>query len=220
MHIRRVSLRASAAPKSQRPTLGDHLRSGQASVGRGTYGEPRVLVYRGDRSKLSIGNYCSIADGVDIFLGGNHRKDWVSTYPFRIKLDLPGAYQDGHPQSNGDVVIGSDVWIGNGACLLSGVTVGDGAIVGARAVVARSVRPYAIVVGNPAVEVGRRFDEQTVQRLQETAWWDWPEAVVREAVPLLSAPDLNAFFSYAQKMEAGSVSRHPLADLVERSEEQ
>ena len=31
---------------------------------------------------LYIGTYCSIASEVQIFLGGEHRPDWVSTYPF------------------------------------------------------------------------------------------------------------------------------------------
>ena len=32
--------------------------------------------------KLTIGRYCSIADKVEILLGGNHRIDWGTTYPF------------------------------------------------------------------------------------------------------------------------------------------
>ena len=35
-----------------------------------------------NNAKLIVGNFCSIADNVVIYLGGNHRTDWVTTYPF------------------------------------------------------------------------------------------------------------------------------------------
>ena len=68
-------------------------------------------------------------------------------------MEMDGAFDDGHPWSKGDVVIGNDVWIGKDALILSGVTVGDGAVIGARSVVAKDVEPYAIVVGNRRVQV-------------------------------------------------------------------
>ena len=55
------------------------------------------------------------------------------------------------------IEIQDDVWIGYGAIVLSGVTVGRGSIISAGAVVIASVPPYAIVRGNPAIVVGRRF---------------------------------------------------------------
>jgi len=56
----------------------------------------------------------------------------------------------------GDVTIGDRVWIGYRAIVLPGVTIGDGAVVAAGSVVTRDVRPYAIVAGNPAREIGNR----------------------------------------------------------------
>lgn len=44
--------------------------------------------------------------------------------------------------------------VGANATLLPGITVGAGAMVGAGAVVTKSVPPYAVVVGNPAVITG------------------------------------------------------------------
>jgi acetyltransferase-like isoleucine patch superfamily enzyme len=184
------------------PTTGDNpaalsrekaVAAGVLALGGHSYGEPSVLVYPGDTAKARVGRYCSIADGVELMVGGNHRPDWVTTYPLRIMLGLPGALEDGHPASKGDIEVGNDVWLGSGARVLSGVTIGDGAVIGTRAVVATDVRPYAIVVGNPAREIRRRFPDPLIEALRRIAWWDWPDEVVRERVGELCSPDIEGF---------------------------
>jgi len=125
------------------------------SVGRGTYGEPAVLSWGGP-STLRVGSFCSIAEGVVIFLGGgNHRHDWITTYPFSVFRESAKAIA-GQMQTKGDVIIGNDVWIGASAVILSGVSIGDGAVIGAYAVVSKSVPAYTVAVGNPARPVRKR----------------------------------------------------------------
>ena len=126
------------------------------------------------------------------YVGGLHRVEWVSLYGLRAMLELPGAYEDGFTHSNGDIVIGSDTWVTNRCTVMSGVTIGDGAVVGTKAVVAKDVRPYAIVVGNPAREIGRRFSDEQVEALLRIRWWDWPTELVKERVDALSSPDIEA----------------------------
>ncbi len=128
-----------------------------------------------------------------MFVGGNHPVEWVSTFPFRAAFHLPGALEDGCPASKGDVVIGHDVWLGAGATNLSGVCIGNGAVVGAETVVSKDVRPYAIVVGNPAREVRRRFGDDEIERLERIAWWDWPIEQIVANVHLLSSAEIVAF---------------------------
>jgi acetyltransferase-like isoleucine patch superfamily enzyme len=171
------------------------IAAGWAIVGAHTYGPFTVHAGHGDRARLCIGAYTSIADGVEFALGGNHRADWVSTYPFRIRFGLPGAHDDGHPRPERDIVVGSDVWLGHDALVLPGAAIGDGAVVGARAVVTKEVRPYAIVVGSPAREVRRRFDDDQVQALLRIRWWDWPDDVVLERVAQLSGGDVDGFIA-------------------------
>jgi acetyltransferase-like isoleucine patch superfamily enzyme len=171
----------------------DQITGDQFSIGAFTYGLPEVYNYDGT-TRLTIGRYCSFAARVAIILGGEHRLDTATTYPFPEIADPwpePAAIT-GMTGSKGDIVIGSDVWVGFGATIISGVTIGHGAAIGARALVTRDVPPYAIVGGNPAKTIRMRFDERTIRRLLKLAWWDWPEDKVRQNVALICGSDINA----------------------------
>lgn len=172
------------------------VAAGIAEIGAHTYGRPRVHWWR-EPVRLIIGRYTSIADGVEILLGGNHRADWVTTYPFTALGHLwpEAAGITGHPASKGDVRIGSDVWLGMGATILSGVTIGDGAVVGARAVVASNVPPFAVVAGNPARILRYRFDRRRIDALLAIRWWDWPDEKVRAHVRRLVSGDVDGFIA-------------------------
>lgn len=170
--------------------LGDHVASleylkriGTVSIGKHTYGKPIVFAWD-KKTKLYIGKYCSIAAGVTFILGGNHRMDWISTYPFGEFLrDWPDASEiEGHPSTRGDIKVGNDVWIGHGSIILSGVNIGDGAVIGAASVVSRDVAAYSVVAGNPAKEIRLRFSREEIEKLLEIKWWDWPESVVSQNV--------------------------------------
>lgn len=165
-------------------------------IGDFTYGNPDVLDW-GEGAKLRIGKYCSIAGGVRIFLGGDHRTDWVTTYPFNF-FEVDYKYIKGHPHTKGDVVIGNDVWLAQKCVIMSGVTIGDGACVAAHTVVTKNVPPYGIVAGNPGRLVKTRFDDRTVQDLLQIKWWDWDHERVRKHIPLLLSDDTDNFIIQAR----------------------
>lgn len=171
------------------------------SVGRYTYGSPLLKVWA-EEERIRIGAFCSISDGVVILGGGEHRLDWVTTYPLRIALNSLGAGRDGHPHTKGSTVIGNDVWIGHAALILSGVSIGDGACIGAGAVVSRDVPPYAVVAGNPARTVRIRYDDSTVARLQAIGWWNWPIERIRAFESMLCSSDIEAFIAAATAPES------------------
>ena len=179
-------------------------------IGEWTYGAPTVLSF-GDGGTLKIGRFCSIAAGVTIFLGGEHRYDWVTTYPFSVVCEDARSFQ-GHPRSKGPVVVGNDVWIGHGATILSGVTIGDGAVVAAQSVVAKSVAPYSIVAGNPARPVRQRFSEGQTAALLQIRWWDWPIENIREAWPLLLSGRIDEFIDTYGKSGTGPGSAAATGD--------
>ncbi|MDR3300469.1 MAG: CatB-related O-acetyltransferase [Candidatus Accumulibacter sp.] len=167
------------------------------SIGIGSYGLPIVHDYWDcGGATLKIGAYVSIAGQVEIFLGGHHRTDWISTYPFPAMI--PEAEEiTGYVVSRGDVVVGNDVWLCTGALILSGVTIGDGAVVAAGSVVSRDVAPYSVVAGNPARHVRWRFPEEIRRSLLAIRWWDWPEEEMRRISGLLCSDRIDDFLRYA-----------------------
>jgi acetyltransferase-like isoleucine patch superfamily enzyme len=168
------------------------------STGKYTYGNPNVL-WPNDDAKLVIGNFCSIAQNVNIYLGGNHRKDWVTTYPFgHIHRSPFNIYNGaGHPATNGDVIIGNDVWISNDVTIMSGVTIGDGAIIANNSHVVKNVEPYSLVGGNPAKLIKYRFSEEQIEKLLQIKWWNWNDDKINQFTPLLCNPDIDQFIKAA-----------------------
>ncbi|MEE1613711.1 chloramphenicol acetyltransferase [Microvirga sp. CF3016] len=150
-------------------------------------GDYSYIVHDGEVAGTSVGKFCSIASHVRIN-PGNHPMQRASQahFTYRSRQYWPDEVDDdaffdwrrSHP-----VTIGHDVWIGHGAVILPGRTVGTGAIVGAGAIVTRDVAPYAIVAGNPARAIKRRFDESIAERLRALAWWDWDHERLRRALP-------------------------------------
>ena len=164
-------------------------------IGKYTYGTPNVLKYDDCTTNLVIGNFCSIAQNVTIFLGGNHRTDWVSTYPFgHIHKNIFNNFNgNGHPSTNGNVTIGNDVWIGKNATIMSGISVGDGAVIAANSHVVKNVEPYSVVGGNPAKLIKYRFSQKQIENLLQIKWWNWDDDKINKFTPLLCNDNIDEF---------------------------
>jgi hypothetical protein len=54
------------------------------------------------------------------------------------------------------------------------------------------VEPYAIVGGNPARVLKRRFASDIAARLEALAWWDWDHERLRVALPDFRALSIEA----------------------------
>lgn len=149
-----------------------------------------------NNDRLVIGKFCSIACGAKfIFTSANHTMNSLSTYPFPLffeEWDTPISEVASAWDNKGDIVIGNDVWIGYEAVIMSGVHIGDGAIIGTRAVVTKDVEPYTIVGGIPAKPIRKRFDEDTIEKLESLRWWDWPHEQIRRLLPAIKSGDVEA----------------------------
>ena len=176
----------------------DHKRYEKqfTSIGKFTYGVPNIRFNTNEREAVKIGNFCSIGAGVTIFGGGEHRADWMSTYPFNVFLKEDFGYIIGHPSTKGPVIIGNDVWIGSDATIMSGVSIGDGAVIGNNAVVTKDVSAYAIYAGNPAKLIRDIFDAYTIAKLIQMKWWDWDYEAIYEAVPLLQNGEIDKLWEF------------------------
>lgn len=147
---------------------------GFLSMGAFSYCQSKDL-----QGAVTIGRYCSIAEGVSI-MGASHPTGWITTnvmshrpYAVAFAQKTFGKTMR-HPHYSNQpkpVTIGHDVWIGQGVLIKGGVTIGDGAIVAANAVVSKDVPPFAIVGGVPAQLIRWRFDAALIERLQASQWW-------------------------------------------------
>lgn len=173
--------------------MSKNMTYGKYEIGKMTYGYPRVYDYN-DNTSLVIGKYCSFADNVQIFLGGEHHSDFVSTYPFTTLGETVGK-EIRDKKSKGDVVIGNDVWVANNVIILSGVKIGDGAVIGAGSVVTKDVKDYEIVAGNPAKSIRFRFSDVQIKKIKEISWWDWDDEKIRKNYHLIMSKNIERFLN-------------------------
>lgn len=168
------------------------------SFGKYTYGDP-IINWENPDAQLVVGNFCSIAGNVNIYLGGNHRTDWVTTYPFgHIYEDTFTVFDGvGHPSTKGDVIIGNDVWIGSNVTIMSGVTIGDGVVIANNSHVVKNVEPYSLVGGNPAKLIKYRFTPEQIEKLLEIKWWFWEDKLINQFTPLLCNNNIDNFINAA-----------------------
>ena len=180
------------------PGATPNVQRGQKSrilvTGKHSYGIDNINIRSwGEGAHLFIGGFCSIAGNQTIFLGGNHRTDWTTTFPFGHIFNeaFPAGQingRHGHPATKGHVIIENDIWIGEGCTIMSGIRIGSGSIVAAKSVVTKDVEPYTIIGGNPAKPIKQRFPQHIIQQLLEIRWWDRSDDDINKIVPLLQMP--------------------------------
>lgn len=173
------------------------------SIGKHTYGTNNLRIFYTDSgAKFQIGNFCSISDNLNIYLGGNHRTDWVTTYPFgHINQHIFNNFDGrGHPSTKGDIIIGNDVWIGSNVTIMSGVIIGDGSIIANNSHVVKNIEPYSVVGGNPAKLIKYRFTPEQIEKLLEIKWWFWDDEKINNFTPLLCNSNIDEFINSAFKM--------------------
>lgn len=170
------------------------------SFGKYSYHLHNIHIHYADSgAKLYIGNFCSISTNLNVWLGGNHRSDWVTTYPFgHIHQNIFNNFNgNGHPSTKGDVIIGNDVWICSDVTIMSGITIGDGAIIANNSHVVKNVEPYTIVGGNPAKFIRYRFTPEQIEKLLQIQWWKWDDNKINKFTPLLCNTNIDEFIKAA-----------------------
>jgi len=153
------------------------------SVGKATYGMLQIQsLFEQEGERLEIGNYVSIAPGVQFLLGVNHQINTFTTFPLYSRFVKRSPID---AVNKGPLVIEDEVWIGTDAILFSGVRVGKGAIISAGAVVTKDVPPYAIYGGTPAKLIKYRFSEDIINELMTIYLKDMPIDWIKENIDTL-----------------------------------
>lgn len=129
------------------------------------------------------------------YWGGEHRVDWITTYPFNGLIDSFNFIK-GHPLTKGDVYIGNDVWIARDAKIMSGVTIGDGCVIAANALVTSDMPPYSVYGGVPAKLIKYRFSHSNIKKLIKMQWWNWEDEILCNAIPILQSKSINEIYDY------------------------
>ena len=155
--------------------------------------------YIANSSKLNnveIGKFCSIGQQVQVGLARHPSKIFVSSYPAFYSNNNEACAQSLREDKVFDDSIlqtrlGNDVWLGSNVIIPGGICIGTGAIVAAGSVVVKDVPPYAVVGGNPARVIRRRFTDEQIDILLASEWWNWSIEKIRRNIDGFS--DIDKF---------------------------
>lgn len=148
---------------------------------------------------IEIKSFTSIASNV-VIQEHSHNYNRLTTY--YIFSNLFKEKNLNEITSKGPIIIEEDVWIGSNTTILSGVTVGRGAIIGAGSVVTQNIPRYSIAVGNPAKIIKMRFENNIIEEIEKTKWWEKKPDELASIKYLFNVDKLNleSFENYKGKL--------------------
>ena len=136
-----------------------------------TFVENDVVI--GDRVTIKSGVY--LWDGItlkdDVFIGPN------VTFTNDV---YPRSKQ--YPDEFKSLIVHKGASIGAGSTILGGIEVGEYALIGAGSLVTKNVKPFALVIGHPAKQVG--WVNEMGQKLNEKldGFWECPNGIKYKVV--------------------------------------
>lgn len=122
-------------------------------------------------NKVQIGDNCKVQNNVSIYDNVTLEEGvfcgpsmvFTNVYNPRSLIERKDEYRDTH--------VGKGVTLGANCTVVCGLNIGDFAFVGAGAVITKDVKPYALMVGVPAKQIGwmSEFGEQLHLPLEGSA---------------------------------------------------
>lgn len=145
----------------------NHCRIGQnCNIGQNVVISPEVVLGNNVKIQNNVSVYTGVTCEDDVFLGPSCVFTNI-TNP-RSAINRKNQYASTH--------VGKGATIGANATIVCGHDIGAYALIGAGAVVTKTIAPYALVVGNPARQIGwvseyghrLHFDAQGLARCPES----------------------------------------------------
>ena len=123
---------------------------GGARIGEGVSLGQNVFV----GNEVIIGNHCKIQNNVSVF-DNVTLEDGVFCGPSMVFTNVhnPRSLIDRKSEYR-DTLVRKGASLGANCTIVCGVTIGEYAFIGAGAVVTKDVKPYALMMGVPAIQVG------------------------------------------------------------------
>ena len=116
----------------------------KCNIGQNVVVSPQVSLGNNVKVQNNVSLYTGVTCEDDVFLGPSCVFTNVANP--RSEISRRDKYEKTH--------VGKGATIGANATVVCGVTIGSYAFIGAGAVVTKNILPYALVVGNPAKQIG------------------------------------------------------------------
>lgn len=200
--------RVSDTVLGEKATIGDFSTVRESQIGEHSYVQRHSDIWRMKMGRFTgvgrmstiqgteIGSFCALSWNLKIG-GDDHDYHMISINPFWHNVNWGIAtdkdYSDAYLEKEYEepCIIGNDCWIAAGVSICRNVKIGNGCIIGAGAVITKDIEPYSVVVGVPGRVIKKRFDDKTIERLENTNWWDLPTNVLRENISIFKDSHLN-----------------------------
>lgn len=123
---------------------------GGARIGRGVSLGQNVFV----GNKVTIGDHCKIQNNVSVY-DNVHLEDGVFCGPSMVFTNVhnPRSLIERKDEYR-DTLVKKGATLGANCTIVCGIIIGEFAFVGAGAVITKDVKPYALMVGVPAKQIG------------------------------------------------------------------
>lgn len=148
-----------------------HIMSGcivgeQCNIGQNVVISPQVILGRNVKIQNNVSVYTGVICEDDVFLGPS--MVFTNVINPRSHVNRKSEYAQ--------TIVRKGASIGANATVVCGNEIGEYALIGAGAVITKPVKPYALVVGNPAHQIGwvsknghrLQFDNQGIAVCPET----------------------------------------------------
>ncbi|MFN4299809.1 MAG: acyltransferase [Thermaurantimonas sp.] len=139
------------------------------NLGQNVVVSPEVILGNNVKVQNNVSIYTGVTCDDDVFLGPS--MVFTNVINPRSAVNRRNQYLKTH--------VGKGATIGANATIICGHNIGEYAFIGAGAVVTKEVPPYALVVGNPARQIGwmseyghrLNFDEKGIAQCPESGEW-------------------------------------------------